>query len=112
MKFEAFEIALALIRALRPLVAKIRKFDPDLSRQLRKAGTSVANNVAEGNRRTGRDRNHHFDIAAGSAEEIESSLRVAVAWGYLEEDEIKTPLDLEDREQAMLFRLRGGRRRR
>jgi four helix bundle protein len=65
----------------------------------------VAANVAEGNRRTGRDRLHLFRIAAGSADETRTHLRVAEAWGYVTMDDVDTSLQLADRELAMLSRL-------
>ena len=67
IRFETYEVALALVRALRPIVARIRMHDPDLARQLVRSGSSVPSNVAEGARRRGADRLHHYRIASGSA---------------------------------------------
>jgi four helix bundle protein len=62
-------------------------------------------NLAEGNRRTGKDRRHFFRIAAGSANEVRTALRVAEAWGYVEAKAITRALGLLDQTLAMLWKL-------
>jgi four helix bundle protein len=96
---------LELIRSLRGPVRKIRRHKARLAAQLEDAASSVAANVAEGNRRVGRDRLHLFRIAAGSADEARTHLRVAEAWGYVDLADIEAALRLADRELAMLSRL-------
>src|SRR5258706_14105367 len=54
MAFDAYDRSLDLIRAV-PL-AKLATCDPDLTRQLRRALQSVTQNIAEANRRAGKDR--------------------------------------------------------
>ena len=54
-----------------------------LADQLRRAASSVALNIAEGNRRVGQDRFHFFRIAAGSAAEVRAALEVGRAWGSI-----------------------------
>ena len=105
IKFVALEVALEIIRGLRGLVAGIRRQDAKLAEQLVAAASSVAANVAEGSRRTGRDRGHLFRIAAGSADETRTHLRVAEAWGYLEASEIEAVLKLIDRELGIIWGL-------
>ena len=73
-RFEVYEMALQMIRSLRPAVERIRQHDRDLAAQLKRAGSSVPGNIAEGARRVGQDRLHHYRIAAGSAGEIRSHL--------------------------------------
>src|SRR5262245_48685176 len=82
-RFDAHEVAVAIIEALRDVVVVIGRRDADLARQVRKAASSVAANVAEGNRRVGRDRIHLLRIASGSADEVVVHLRVAQAWGFI-----------------------------
>jgi four helix bundle protein len=65
----------------------------------------VAANVAEGNRRRGKDRLHLFRIAAGSADEVRAHLRVAEAFGHVSVQDIEASLEPCDRELAMLYRL-------
>jgi len=105
MPFDAFEISLSLVSSLRPLIDRIKLHDPDLASQLRRAASSVSLNLCEGRRRAGRDRLHHWRIAAGSADEVRASLRVAAAWAYLDSKMLCEPLTLVDRVLAMLWRM-------
>jgi len=105
MRFDALELAIQLIRQLRPLVERLRSRNADAARQIRRAADSVPNNLAEGGKRLGRDRVHHFSVAAGSAEEVRTILRVAVAWGELSEAEVHEALQILDRILAMCWRL-------
>jgi len=81
MAFDALQIALQLAAALRGSLEAIRRHDRSLADQARRATSSVALNLSEGNRRTGRDRLHCFRIAAGSLDEARTSLDLALAWG-------------------------------
>lgn len=101
----AFDVALEIIEAMRAIVARVRRHDADLARQMVRAASSVAANVAEGSRRVGKDRLHLFRIAAGSAEETRAHLRVALAWGYLQTPELEAPLEVIDRELRLLWGL-------
>ena len=92
MPFYALELAISTIRTVRPLVPPIRTRDPRLARDLHEAVNSVPLNLAEGNRRRGRDRIHHFNIAAGIADEARTALRVADAWGYIDERKTREAL--------------------
>ena len=105
MSFVVFEVSLELIRSLEESLAILDRRDPDLARQLRRAAASVSLNLGEGNRRNGKDRIHLWRIAAGSADEVAASLRVAQAFGYLGADGTGPSLDLCDRVLAMLWRL-------
>jgi four helix bundle protein len=105
MRFDALELAIQLIRHLRPLVERLRSKNADAARQIRRAADSVANNLAEGRKRLGRDRVHHWSIAAGSADEVRTALRVAVAWGDLGETEVREALQVLDRLLAICWRL-------
>ena len=105
MAFDAHVVSLKIIEVMREPVVRIRRRDRDLGDQLRRALQSVAANVGEGRRRVGADRLYLWRIAAGSAAEAETQIRIAVAWGYLPETEIAAALELLDREQAMLWKL-------
>jgi len=105
MSFDAFEVALQLVRALRGPIEVVARRDPALADQLRRAGASVPLNVAEGRRRAGKDRLHHYRVAAGSADEVAGALRIADAWGYLDAEAVAGTLRLCDRLLAMLWRL-------
>ena len=105
MSFDALDLALDLIRSLRDPMARIATRDADLEKQLRRAASSVALNLGEARRRFGRDRSHLFRIAGGSAGEVAASLRVAEAWGYLQERETADALALCDRLLAITWKL-------
>ena len=103
--FVALEVALEAIVSLRGVVALIRKHSPRLAEQVQDAASSVPANVAEGNRREGKDKVRFFRIAAGSADETRTHLRTALAWGWVNEQDIQASMHLLDRELALLWRL-------
>jgi four helix bundle protein len=105
MAFDAYDVSLDLIRTLRLPLEPLTARDPDLARQLRRAASSVAQNLREGRRRAGKDRAHHFRIAAGSADEVVACLQVAEAWGHVQPADVAPSLVLADRVLAMTWRL-------
>ena len=105
MRFIAMEITIRIIVCLRPLVEIVRQNDSKLAGQITTAGSSISLNLGEGDRRTGRDRKHFFKISSGSAEEVRTALRVAVAWGYLKEESIREVLEDIDQYQAIMWKL-------
>lgn len=105
MPFQAFDVSLEMIRQLRQPLAALTQRDPSLAHQLQRAAASVPLNLSEGRRRLGRDRLHLWRVAAGSADEVVASLRVAEAFGHLDAASIAPALGLCDRILAMLWRL-------
>jgi four helix bundle protein len=105
MRFEALELALVIISLLRKLLPAIARHDAKLHKQLREAGSSIPMNLAEGNRRRGKDRLFLWSVASGSADEVFTGLRTALAWGYVPEGTCNEALEHIDRLQAMLWRL-------
>ena len=103
--FVAFEIALEVIGSLRDVVVVIRRYDARLAQQIVGSASSVAAALAEGNRRTGKDRLHLFRIAAGSAAETQAHVRVAQAWGWVDATQVERFLKLIDRELGLLWGL-------
>jgi four helix bundle protein len=103
--FTALELSLDAIRALRPALLRLKKEDAELARQLRSALASASLNLGEGRRRRGTDRKYHYTVAAGSADEALTCLRVAEAFGYLEFEKVKGALGLLDQVLAILWRL-------
>ena len=88
-----YDDMLEVIRTLRPLLVAIERRDPDLARQLRRASSSVALNLAEGSGSFGGTRTTRYRTALGSARETLSCLQVADAFGYLD----TLPNNLHDR---------------
>ena len=109
-RFEALEISLAMIRSLRVALDSIRRRSDHLGRQIENAASSVALNLGEGRRRCGKDRLHHYRVAAGSADEVRCGLHVAEAWGHVGNGEIAESLDHLDHLLAILWTITQGRR--
>ena len=105
MRFLALELALHAISLLRKVLPWSRRHDPRLATQIRDAANSVALNLGEGYRRQGRDRTHLWRVALGSGEEVRTALRVAIAWGYLEEDAVAEVLGRLDELLAMVWKM-------
>ena len=105
--FIAYQVALQVTRQLAGCLGVIKRQDRDLERQLRRAMQSTVLNLAEGNRRQGKDRVHLFSIAAGSAAEVQACLDVAAAWGYISADRAAPVRRQLDRVLGMLHRLMG-----
>jgi four helix bundle protein len=99
----AYSNALQIIRALRPVVDQLRSYDANAADQVVRAATSITHNVAEGSRRSGKDRKKHYRYAAGSAQEVVAALDTAEAWGWdVQTTEARALLD---RELALLWGL-------
>ena len=94
-----------LIRSLRPVVAQLRIHSPNLADQIGRAATSVALNLAESLRRTGRDQKRVYRIAAAEAQEVKAALETAAAWGYLDDAVLAAPRALADRVGALTYGL-------
>ena len=77
------EVWLEVLRQLRGVMEQIERHDPDLARQMRRSGASVALNIAEGSGVRGKNRGARYSIALGEARETLTCLRVAHAFGYV-----------------------------
>ncbi len=72
---------------------------------MRRAAQSTTLNIAEANRRRGKDRRNRFTISLGSADEVGAALAAATALGYLDPVATAPALELVDRIRAMTYRL-------
>jgi four helix bundle protein len=82
----AYDVSLQVVRALPPIVERIRKHDLNLAKQLVDAINSTVQNLAEGSRHRAGNKRLKFDIAFGEAQEVKASLDLALAWGYTTDD--------------------------
>jgi four helix bundle protein len=105
MGFDALDVALEMIDAVRPLLDRLDQKSPDLSPQIKRAASSVPLNLSEGAKRRGKDREHLFRTASGSVAEVRTALAVAIAWGYIDRESAARADALLDRLGAMLWRL-------
>ena len=103
---KAHAVALELVRAVRPLLPKLERFDRNLADQVRRAVTGIPLHIAEAKRRTGRDRAHLLTVALGSTSETQAGLETAEALGGLTAEEIREPVALADRLGGLIFGLR------
>ncbi|MBK8170769.1 MAG: four helix bundle protein [Sandaracinaceae bacterium] len=63
------DVTIDAIQKLAPVVRTIRSCDSDLADQIRRAASSIALNLGEGNASLGGNRRKHFHIALGSTRE-------------------------------------------
>jgi four helix bundle protein len=103
--FIALQVSIEVVASLRPVVEELHRVDADLADQIRRAASSAALNVAEGNQRTGKDRAYHFRIAAGSAAEVRAAVAVGAAWGAIDTAQQHALGPLLDRQAALLYRI-------
>lgn len=99
----AYEVSLEVIRTLRTIVPQIERHDRDLADQIKRAASSVALKLAEGQRLTKGNKPKQYAIAHGSANEVRAAVQTAIAWGWI--DEASKQLAAIDRLLALLWRL-------
>jgi four helix bundle protein len=104
-----YQRAIDMNRTLAGVSGLIERKDRDLVRQLRRAASSVALNIAEGLGTQGGNRELRFQTALGSAREVQACLDVARAWGYLGAADAEARASV-DSVAAMLFKLVRARR--
>ena len=104
-----YQQAIEMNRKLARVAVVIERNDRDLVRQLKRAASSVALNVAEGLGTRAGNRELRFQTALGSAREVQACLDVASAWGYLGQADGEARASV-DHVVAMLFKLVRARR--
>jgi four helix bundle protein len=107
-RFIALDVSYELIEALRPLVSIIANHNRSLADQIFRAASSVPANLAEGQRSGKGNKQKHYAIAHGSANEVKAALYTARAWGWI--DHSDCALAVMDRLLALLWRLTHPRR--
>ena len=90
----AYQVALEVIRKLRPIVEEIKVHDAHLADQLKRAATNTVANLAEGQRRMAGNKRRAYENASGEAREMLGCLDCALAWGWSPDDtEVRRDLD-------------------
>jgi four helix bundle protein len=102
----AEQIALDVVQELAPVLKRLRKQDPSLFDQARRAANSVVLNIAEGEGSVGGNARLRYATAMGSVRELSAALRLAVAWGYVANRAVAGPEERLDRVRRLLWGLR------
>ena len=105
MKLQVMNNAIAVITALKPALAKIRRDDPALHKQIRDALNSCVLNVGEAEYSDLGTRKARFHNACGSGNEARAGIRAACAWGYVPAAMVEPGLAELDRVIATLWKL-------
>ena len=84
MSLRIYPVALQLVRAVSPLLSRLRGHSASLGDQLERSLASVPLNIAEGEFSRGKNRHARYHAAAASAREAWSCLETAVAFGWLD----------------------------
>ena len=84
MALKIYNDTIQLMRDVQKVLVEIARRDADLARQMKRALTSVALNISEGEHRRDGNGRARFSTAMGSANEVRASLEVAEALGYIE----------------------------
>jgi four helix bundle protein len=90
--FVAYEVSLDTVRALRMIVPVIAIRNADLADQIERAASSVVLNLGEGGRSAKGNRQKHYSLAHGSANEVRAALETAAAWGWIEDASAVLPV--------------------
>ena len=99
------ELSIQLIETLQPMMSRIKSRDKDLENQIRRAATSIALNLGEGEYSDPGNRRARFSTAAGSAGEVQKGLRSAVAWRFIAPGDAEAAQRLVSRILGMLWKL-------
>jgi len=90
----AYQVALDVVKLLRPIVVEIKQHDANLADQLKRAATSTVLNLAEGQRRQAGNKRRAYETANGEAREMLGCLDTAAAWGWVVDDaDVRAQLD-------------------
>ena len=103
--FDALDKATEAAGIAISLVTRVPAPLKPIADQVIRAASSVPANIAEGAGRSGRDRQHHYRIAYGSAKEVDTHLRLLLGAGAVDTSRTETSLQLFDDVRAMTWRL-------
>lgn len=94
-----------LVGTIHRLCRIIARHDRDLSKQLKRASSSVGLNAGEGLYASGGNRTTRIETAMNSGREVILGLRMAGAAGYLDAQRVADEVDRVDRVVAILYKL-------
>ncbi len=103
--FEALEQSMVVLERLVAVEQRVKRQSASLADQTSRASESIALNLSEGSWRRDGDKRRHRGFAAGSAGELTTALRIAVAKGHVTSDEAARVDEPLDRVRAMLYRM-------
>lgn len=107
-KLEVWNDSMDLVESIYKLVANFpsdEKFG--LKTQLTRAVVSIPSNIAEGaGRNSNKEFSQYLNIATGSAFEVETQVLIAIRMKFINEKDAETTLELIDKVQKKLFRLK------
>ena len=105
MALIVYDLALQMLRRIKPLIDKVARHDRHLADQMYRSAQSSFLNLAEGQSARGKNEVAKFTVALCETRETRAAVAVAVAWGYVTEAESQ-PSDADlDRMGAMLWGL-------
>jgi four helix bundle protein len=93
------------IQLVRPIVESVARRDRDLSSQIRRAMSSVGLNLAEGFGTAAGNARLRFETARGSLYEAQAGIGLAVAWGFVAQNNAAPALEAMDKLGGRIFGL-------
>jgi four helix bundle protein len=105
LRQEMLNDVLQFVALVRPIVDSVARRDRDLASQIRRATSSVGLNVAEAFGTAAGNARLRFETARGSLYETQAGIRIALAWGYVNEQDIAAPLAASDDLAGRLYGL-------
>ncbi|MCB9587312.1 MAG: four helix bundle protein [Polyangiaceae bacterium] len=105
MSLQVLDLALDGISQLRPVVARIKRHDRPLAKQITDAANSVVLNIGEGAYNDPGTSKARYFTAMGSANEVRVGVRAALCWGHLSEGQASVVVERYDRVVRVLYRL-------
>ncbi len=101
--FDCLEFSLKVLERLVPIEPAIRTKSLELAKQLTRAAESVALNVGEARMRKDGDQRRHYEMAAGSASELTTALRIARLRRYIDDADFASVDEPLDHVRAILY---------
>ncbi len=106
-RLKCYVLALSVARKMPTLMSGWPRGSGYLEDQLKRAASSIVLNIAEGNYRTSpKERLRFFSYARGSAGEVSSILDIALAYGFIDNDDYRILQDELLQIVKMLYKLK------